>query len=206
MIYMLWKSRGKWNAEELIENIWEDSVGISDDYWVYKNLFKYHQLCWAHPYRKLRDISKSWVLDNLKLHICMAIYKGFWELYEEAKAINSEEFDSEKRISQKQDLLKKFDLLTLENPNDPTKLASIKKSLIKNRDLYFTFMDHQWIPLDNNAAERWLRHMVLKRKTSFWSKTQKWADTMAVLASVLMSLRHTDQKSFFTEYKNLITN
>jgi transposase len=205
MIYMLWKSRWKGNAEQLVENIGEDSVGISDDYWVYKNLFKYHQLCRAHPYRKLRDLSTSWVLDNLKIQICMTIYKGFWELYEEAKVINSEEFDPEKRRIQKEIMRKKFDYLALENNNDPQKLANIKKSLRKNREHYFTFMDHKWIPLDNNSAERWLRHMVLKRKTSFWSKTQKWADAMAVLSSILMSLRHTDQKTFFTEYKKLLT-
>jgi hypothetical protein len=56
---MLGKSRGKGNAEELIEGMSEESVGISDDYGAYKNLFKYHQLCWAHPYRKLRDLAKS---------------------------------------------------------------------------------------------------------------------------------------------------
>jgi hypothetical protein len=66
-------------------------------------------------------------------------------------------------------------------------------------------MDHKWIPLDNNEAERWLRHIVLKRKTSFGSKTQKWADTMSVLYSTLLSLWNSNPQTFFTEYKRLLS-
>jgi Transposase IS66 family len=129
VVYMLGKSRGKGNAEELIEGMNEESVGISDDYGAYKNLFKYHQLCWAHPYRKLRDLAKSWVLDKLRLEICMVVYKWFWELYEEAKAVSAEDFDIERRRLKKRELMAKFDELSRENENDPAKLASIKKSL-----------------------------------------------------------------------------
>src|SRR3989344_4425841 len=54
-VFDLGKSRGKGN----IENIGVGKVGISDDYGAYKNAFPEHQLCWAHPQRKLRDMAES---------------------------------------------------------------------------------------------------------------------------------------------------
>lgn len=57
--------------------------------------------------------------------------------------MNAEGFDIEKRKEQKRELMEKFDELSKENKNDPVKLASIKKSLRKNREYYFTFMDHK---------------------------------------------------------------
>lgn len=64
-------------------------------------------------------------------------------MYEEAKEVNAEDFDIKKRKVQKRELMAKFDKLSKENKNDPIKLASIKKSLRKNREYYFTFMDHK---------------------------------------------------------------
>ena len=54
-VFSLGKSRGKGNIADLgIPN-----VGISDDYGAYRNEFEKHQLCWAHPQRKLRDMAES---------------------------------------------------------------------------------------------------------------------------------------------------
>jgi hypothetical protein len=64
-------------------------------------------------------------------------------LYEEAKAVSAEDFDIERRKLKKRELVAKFDEICIENKNDPAKLASIKKSLRKNRGYYFTFMDHK---------------------------------------------------------------
>jgi len=54
-VFSLGRSRGKGN----IEDIGKGKIGISDDYGAYKNSFAEHQLCWAHPQRKLRDIAES---------------------------------------------------------------------------------------------------------------------------------------------------
>jgi len=55
----------------------KEQVGISDNYNVYKNVFKYHQLCWAHPYRKFRDLVESGVLGYEKKDICRKVYEKF---------------------------------------------------------------------------------------------------------------------------------
>jgi Transposase IS66 family len=94
----------------------------------------------------------------------------------------------------------RLDQIAMPNTNDPKKLATLKESLRKNRESYFTCLLHDGIPPDNNKAERSLRHLVLKRKISFGSKTEEGAKTMSVLASVLLSLFWSKPKDFFGEY------
>ena len=83
---------------------------------------------------------------------------------------------------------------------DPIPLARIKTSLRKNKEKYFTFLDRPGIPLDNNKAERALRHLVIKRKISFGSKTQRGAETTSILASVILSLKWNDPRNWFKTY------
>lgn len=69
-----------------------------------------------------------------------------------------------------------------------------------NIQKYLTCLEDPRIPLTNNQAERSLRHLVLKRKISFGSLTKKTADNLAVLSSVILSLRQRYQSNFFREY------
>lgn len=57
---------------------------------------------------------------------------------------------------------------------------------------------------DNNKAERGLRHIVLKRKASCGSKTQKGADTMSILCSTLLSCWWSKPENFFTAYEQML--
>ena len=75
-----------------------------------------------------------------------------------------------------------------------------------NKEKYFTFLKFPNIPLDNNKAERALRHLVIKRKISFGSKTQRGADTTGILASVIMSLKWNDPQNWFKKYLALRPN
>lgn len=60
-------------------------VGISDNYGAYTNAFDLHQLCWAHPHRKLRDLSESKTLETEKLDRCKVTYEEFAKLYERVR-------------------------------------------------------------------------------------------------------------------------
>ena len=72
-----------------------------------------------------------------------------------------------------------------------------------NLEKYFTFLNHPSIPIDNNTAERALRHLVIKRKISFGSKTQRGAETTGILASVILSLKWNNPESWFQKYLQL---
>lgn len=201
-VFLMGRSRGKGNAEELMG---EDTqhIGISDDYGAYRNLFEKHQLCWAHPLRKLRDLTQSDTLDHKVREQCKETYAQFSSLYGDLRTILATPFNLAERMKEKDELVTRFQTIAIPHAGDPQKLKTIKESLRKNIDAYFTCLTHEGIPADNNKAERALRHLVLKRKISFGSRTQKGADTLSVLASVLLSLWWRRPHNFFGEYLGL---
>jgi hypothetical protein len=191
-VFSLGRSRGKGN----IDDIGTAHLGISDDYGAYKNTFQEHQLCWAHPQRKLRDLAESGVFSEKQSTPILTTYEQFSHLY---RAIRKK-IDEGLSPYLKRKFQTDFAILSQHHARDPSPLARIKESLRKNKEKYFTFLNHPGIPLDNNKAERALRHMVIKRRTSFGSKTQRGAETTSILASVILSLKWNNPIHWFREY------
>jgi transposase len=194
-VFSLGKSRGKGN----IEDIGKSKLGITDDYGGYRNTFEDHQLCWAHPHRKLQDMAESLEFGKRKKKQILSTYYNFSLLYQNIRKKMKTEISPY--------LKKKFtqtfsDISTFHNL-DPIPLLRIKRSLQKNKDKYFTFFKYLGIPIDNNKAERALRHLVIKRKISFGSKTQRGAETTGILASVIMSLKWNSPDDWFQKYLKL---
>ena len=194
-VFSLGKSRGKGNIAEL----GKARVGISDDYGAYKNEFEEHQLCWAHPHRKLRDLAESAEFGKRKRNQILKTFEQFSNLYKNIRKKLGSPFSSPVRKR----LQTTFNELTEDHSLDPTALSKIKVSLRRNKDKYFTFLKHPNIPIDNNKAERALRHLVIKRRTSFGSKTQRGAETTSILASVIMSLKWNNPETWFQKYLKL---
>ena len=174
-------------------------LGISDDYGAYRNEFQKHQLCWAHPQRKLRDLAESGTFGERKQKHTLAAYRQFSTLYRRIGTKLGSPFS----LYLKKRFKTVFSDIAEHHALDPTPLAKIKESLRKNKDKYFTFLSHPGIPLDNNKAERALRHLVIKRRTSFGSKTQRGAETTSILASVILSLKWNRPTDWFQEYLKL---
>jgi len=194
-VFSLGRSRGKGN----IEDIGKGKVGISDDYGAYRNSFTAHQLCWAHPHRKFRDVAESSEIPEEKREYCTDAYIQFSKLYKNIRqSLGNKVSPYLKRRFQTV-----FNQLSESHALDPTPLAKIKVALRKNKEKYFTFLKHPGIPVDNNKAERALRHLVIKRRTSFGSKTQRGAETTSILASVILSLKWNDPENWFQKYLKL---
>lgn len=189
-VFLVGESRGKGNMENLVgENF--DGFVVSDDFGAYRKLDR-HQLCWAHLIRKFRDIAKSGELEEkVRLH-CKAEYQKLCLIYDDLK--------KNRRIEQYANFTNKFTEISKVRKLDPQKLIRYKTTLAKNIPKYLTCLSDPRIPLTNNQAERSLRHLVLKRKISFGSLTKRTADNLAVLLSVLMSLKQRFQSNFFHEY------
>lgn len=198
-VFVLGQSRGKGIAEKLKGD--SDHIGITDDYGVYRNLFSKHQLCWAHPLRKLRDLSISEELSLAKKKYCSDIYQRFKNLFQEVEVICALPLNQRKPYSKR--LILTFLSIARPRADDPDKLVVIKKSLVKNRRAYFTCLDYENIPLTNNKAERSLRHLVLKRRISHGSKTEAGAGRTSILASVMLSLWWSRPDNFFKAYQEL---
>ena len=203
-LFLFGRSRGKGNAEELRGDAASEQVAITDDYGAYKNPFPKHQLCWAHPHRKLRDLRDSGGLCDTKKQHCQNVYDQFKALYVDVRDALQEPFVLKKRERQKKKLMQRFDDIAVLHPDDPKKLKAIKERLQERKAAYFTCITEEGIPADNNKAERHLRHIVLKRKNSFGSKTQRAADMASVVYSVLLSLWWKSKGTFFQEYAALL--
>jgi hypothetical protein len=194
-VFSLGRSRGKGN----IEDIGKGKIGISDDYGAYKNSFEHHQLCWAHPHRKLRNLAESQEFGKRKKNQIIKTYGRFSNLYQNIRKKLKTEISPYLR-TRFQNI---FNQISEPHNLDPAPLSKLKKSLRKNQQKYFTFFNHPTIPIDNNKAERALRHLVIKRRISFGSKTQKGAETTSILASVIMSLKWSRQSDWFQKYIKL---
>ncbi len=203
-VFLLGRSRGKGNIDSLRGRDNQDQVGISDDYGAYKNAFKKHSLCWAHPHRKLRDLNNSAGLSIEKKKHCQEVYNSFAKLYDDIQKI----INGNKKIttSIENKFKKRFDNIIKIHQLDPLKLRKIKIRLKEQKDCYFVCLKEKGIPMDNNKAERALRHLVLKRKSSYGSKTQAGADKMSILYSVLLSAWWRSKITFFQEYNQTFSS
>lgn len=181
-------------------------IGISDDYGAYRSveLFLAHALCWAHPNRKLRDLAESKQLPKSTQQHCQKVYRRFNMLYREVNELWQATVSDTERTTQQKTLETRFDKITRAHSKDPPELTTYKDSLRTNKAAYFVCLQYPNIPPDNNKAERALRHLVIKRKACGGSKTQKGADVLSVLYSVLLSLHWREPKDFFGEYDRLL--
>jgi len=201
----LGKNRGQGNARDLKGENNPRQIGITDDYGAYKNLLgQDHQLCWAHLTRKFRDLAESKQLPENKREYCVRSHSSLKKIYKKLASELEQPFDLAERQKIKKPLAKQLAELAKPNELDCAKLRTIKATLAKNIDLYFTCLLHPNVPATNNKAEQLLRHIVIKRKTSFGCQTQKGADAMSVLFSVLLSLWRRSKENFFAEYRRLI--
>ena len=205
-VFVLGKNRGRGNAQELLGKDYQ-GIGVSDDYGAYTNLFKIgkHALCWAHPIRKFRDLKNSNSLEKSKKETCRLFYDKFASLYAQVMEVSQSSFNKRKREIAKNDLEKKLREILKPSKNEPTKLKTLKKTMIKKIDRYFVCITETSVPTSNNKAERSLRHLVIKRKKSFGSKTPKGAETMSILYSVVMSLWWRSKNDFFRAYDEALS-
>jgi hypothetical protein len=204
-VFAFGKNRGQGNAKELKGENNPNQIGITDNYAGYKNLFgQNHQLCWAHLIRKFRELAESEQLPKDKKEYCVGLYRSLKEIFHELDQALCLPFDLETRKPVKESLLGKLQKLSKSNTLDCAKLKTIKETLAKDIESYFTCLLHQGIPATNNKAEQLLRHVVIKRKLSFGFKTQKGADTASVLFSVLLSLWRRSKQNFFAGYRQLL--
>jgi transposase len=200
-VFTCGRSRGKGVAEELCGGA--KHIGITDGYGVYKNMFSVHALCWSHPHRKLRDIAGSDALPEVDRVHCKSVFRDFSVLYAKMERVRKTPYERAKRHRAAMRLGREFDGTVASHINDPVHVSKIKAHLRENKACYFVCILEEGIPADNNKAERALRHLVIKRKTSFGSKTKRGAETVSILTSIILSLWWTKPENFFSSLLEL---
>jgi transposase len=74
-------------------------------------------------------------------------------------------------------------------PWEDKQAKRLLKRFRRHRNDLFTFLDNAAVPFDNNAAERAIRPAVIIRKNSYGNRSDRGADTQAVLMSIYRTLK-----------------
>lgn len=178
-------------------------IRITDDYGPYRSqsLPGRQQLCWAHLYRAIRDVRYNDKLPEKQLAHVRQWYEAFSGIYQDLRNCLAEPYDGTRRTAQAEALWRHVQALAEEpqpSTGQPDKLARLKAQLLRaGKDRLFACLPAD-CPCDNNRAERDLRQLVLKRKRSFGSKSEKGAQALATLVSLCTTTwRMTPPQNYF---------
>jgi len=202
-VFLLGRTRGKGNAEEL-RGPSSDQVGVTDDYAGYDGLFKNHGLCWVHPLRKFRDLAESDVLTPEHHRQCLSFYECFHTLYASVADIVATPFCQEERVIAAESIGKKIDALLIPDVGDLPTLARYKRTFLEHPEKYLLCVRMKDVPMTNNKAERAVRGLVIKRLLSFGCRSQKGAEAMETIFSVCLTLWWSKPEDYFGDLRALM--
>jgi transposase len=182
------------------------AVHISDGYSVYRTLPGQQQLCWVHLYRAIRDLRYNANLPEEQLPYVTRWYEQFAAIYQDLRLYLSEPYDAVVRDVQATELWQQLqELVKQPTPvlGEPDKLRTLKAQLLRaGKDRLFVCLPKN-TPCDNNRAERDLRQLVLKRKRSFGSKTERGAKALATVLSICTTAWRSNPTGYFTSLAGL---
>lgn len=202
-VFRLGQSRGKGNARILLQD--RSQPTVTDDYAAYDDCADKQGLCWAHPKRKFQDLAESRMLAGDRMERCRDFYGRFCALLHDVGIAVASPYHRSVREEQAEKFRAAIAALCVPDPGDPKKLATLKATFLANTERYLLCVREPDIPMTNNKAERSIRPLVLKRKISFGSKTQKGADVMSVLLSVCMTTWwRQPAEGFYAAYRGIV--
>jgi transposase len=183
--FMIDRSRG---SPALAEFFKEEFAGtLVTDFWGAYNAVACarRQACLVHLLRELKTVDKygrpgpNWPGFAKKLRRLL----GDAIRLKKRDGVPAEEYASKRaRLTVRLDEL----IATEWEDKDAKRLI---KRLRRHRDDLLTFLDKPDVPFDNNHAERAIRPAVMIRKNSFGNRSDRGADTQAVLMSVYRTLQ-----------------
>jgi transposase len=208
VVFLIGRNRGKGNSVELVGEDYEGVV-ISDFLANYKNMpgDGEHQGCWSHLLRKTRDLKNNGNLKENKRNFVLRIHTKLKGVFSDTKAIILEPFDLKSRKGKLPDLYRRIENIAQDVYNSREsfkKLTDIANLMLEYKKELFTCVTHDGIPLDNNKAEQGLRHLVLKRKNSFGTQSEKGNKTLEINLSVLLSLWRQNKATFWPQFRELM--
>lgn len=205
-VFSIGKNRGKGNARDLLEGY--GGVRVTDCYPGYKNMKGAQAVCWSHIIRKFRDLKNNANLPGAKKNFANELYGATSALYEKVRLAGQSPFIKTDRLKSASTLKKELDGIVkkiLASPRQSVKkLTDLAKQLRTYRNQLFTCVTHEAVAATNNKAERKLRHIVLKRKNCFGTKTERGNMIMEINMSVLLSLWWNNREQFFLKFKELM--
>jgi transposase len=198
--FMLHKSRGKKIAKEIIGDP-QGRMIISDRYSAYNYLpSENHQICWAHlkrDFQKIADRPDKPGRIGTNLLKCYRLLFGFWKTAykQEAELCKKQK----KRLRRFKNRMLRWLVIGTECGHDKT--ARTCENILGYQRSLWHFFDNQQISPTNNHAERQLRPLVISKKLTFGTQSNRGSRYIERIFTVLTSCKQQgrDVFAFVTE-------
>ena len=177
------RGRGKAVVDEALGESFS-GVLVSDFYAAYHHYDGPKQRCWAHLLRDIHDLVALYPKDTALAQWAAAVH----QLYVEARSFTHPQA-RRRRTAQ---LAWERQLLAICQPflADPLAVqAKLCRRIERHIKELFVFVAEPDVPSDNNPAERSLRHLVISRKVSGGTRSERGTESKMTLASVFGTWR-----------------
>jgi transposase len=182
------KSRGSKVVREIVGEDGQDYEGVvvSDFYSAYNEHAGFHQRCWAHLLKDIRELREQHP-NHPPLNIWA---KKIRAIYQEAKDYQGPDsnlplgLQAQERIQKETYFKEKLNQTCQPYLTKSSPMSGLSGRINKFLPELFTFIRFPDIPSTNNLAERTLRHHVVQRKIFGGTRSEKGSQTKAILGSL----------------------
>jgi transposase len=181
-LYTIEETRGKEVPKRILGH---DPTGllVRDDYAGYTSLPLPQQSCWSHL---LRVSHEAFVHEKASDEI-RALHMNLKRMFGELSSITLEPFNKAQRKKAYEKYSKQITLV-INRKYESDDVKAVQTRIANQKTNLITALLHENAPLTNNHAERMIRPMVITRKISGGSRSDKGAATHAVNMSVIQTL------------------
>lgn len=194
------RSRGRKIAKELIGNF-QGHVYVTDRYPVYHYLPAInHQLCWAHLKRDFQRIAER---EGEAGKIGRRLLKAYNKLFDYWKTQYNPKLAVFKQQRKRLRVLKARLLRSLRDGTQCTHQATARtcNKIWESRDSLWRFFEQPNVPPTNNHAERQLRPLVISKKLTFGTQSERGSRFIERIFSVVATCKQqkNDILDFLTQ-------
>jgi hypothetical protein len=188
--YIYRKSRSGCVVKEVLGSEFEGVV-VSDFYGGYNAHLGIHQRCWVHLLRDIHELKEKHAQDKQLKRWAQAV-KAIYERAKEYKGPNARLGPVEQR-QQRVKRQREFERELMSVCRPHIKKKRLQSTLCERVERFiselFVFVADARVPSDNNAAERSVRHLVVSRKISGGTRSERGSETKSILASLFGTWR-----------------
>ena len=173
-----------------------EGVVVSDFYGGYNAHLGVHQRCWVHLLRDIHELKEKHKKDQSLRKWAVKVKA----IYERAKGYKgpSTKLSAVEQQAERVRRQREFEQELLKMCRPHLKRKRVQSRLCERIERFlpelFVFVANPRVPSDNNAAERSVREMVVSRKISGGTRSEKGSEAKGLLASLFGTwrLQHLD--------------
>jgi transposase len=183
-IFRLRKTRSASVAHEVFGDKKLPGVLVVDRYNGYNKLRVMIQYCYAHLLRQVKDLEKDFP-DQIEIK---TFVETFAPLLATAMTLRNVETTDAGFKTQAARIVKKIKQAVNASAHHPA-IQSVQDIFRQNEKRLYHWAKDRTIPAENNLAERDLRSLVIARKNSFGSQSERGARTRETIMTILHTLK-----------------